>query len=91
MYEIQLVKTYTQGVKSRKMLVINDDDSLCSRVWCGVVDVVLMIHLLLSCVVEWISDHGQLFLMLFVDRCCCELFSFLIDKKFTNHLQQCII
>ena len=40
-----LVKTYTQGVKSRKMLVIEGDDSLCSRIWCGVVDVVLMLHI----------------------------------------------
>ena len=49
------------------MLVIDGDDSLCFRVWCGVFDVVLMIHLTLSCVVEWIRDHGQSFLMLFVD------------------------
>ena len=42
------------------MLVIEGDDSLCSRVWCcGVVDVVLMVHLGLLCVVEWVSDHGQ--------------------------------
>ena len=27
------------------MLVIEGDDSLCSRVWCGVVDVVRMVHL----------------------------------------------
>ena len=59
MYKIQLVKTYTQGVKSRKMLVIEGDDSLCSRVWCGVVDVVRMVYLTLLCVVEWVSDHGQ--------------------------------
>ena len=43
-YKIQLVKTYTQGVKSRKLLVIEGVVSLCCRVWCGVVDVVLMVH-----------------------------------------------
>ena len=45
------------------MLVIEGDDSLCSRVWCGVVDVVLMVHLTLSCVVEWVSYHGQKYLV----------------------------